>query len=52
MVNLAEKIKNAAVDTKESALGTEKIDELCMACGEDFDSDVELQEHMKTEHRA
>jgi hypothetical protein len=33
-------------------LGTEEIGELCTACGEDFDGEVELQKHMKDEHGA
>jgi hypothetical protein len=52
MVNLTEKVKDALTDTKETALETEEIGELCMACGEDFDSKDELQKHMETEHRA
>jgi hypothetical protein len=48
MVNLTEKVKDALTNTKESASG-EEIGELCMAC-EDFDSDVELQKRLKTEH--
>ena len=50
MVNLAEKVKDALTNTKESASGEEEIGELCMACGKDFDSGVELQKHLKTEH--
>jgi hypothetical protein len=52
MGNLAEKIKDALTDTKESDLGTEEIGELCMACGKDFDNKDELQNHMKSEHGA
>ena len=52
MVNLAEKVKDALTNTKESASGEEEIGELCMACGKDFDSGVELQKHLKTEHGA
>jgi hypothetical protein len=52
MVNLTEKIKDALTNTKESASETKEIGELCMACGKDFDSGVELQKHMKTEHQA
>jgi hypothetical protein len=51
MVNLAEKVKDALTNT-ESAAETEEIGELCMACGKDFDSDVELQKHLETEHGA
>ena len=49
MVNLTEKVKDALTNTKEFVSG-EEIGELCMACGKDFDSDVELQKHLKTEH--
>lgn len=50
MVNLTEKVKNALTNTKEeSALETEEIGELCMACGKDFASDVEFQKHLVTE---
>ena len=52
MINLIEKIKDSLTDTTESVSGTEEIAELCMACGKDFDSEVELQEHIKTEHGA
>jgi hypothetical protein len=52
MVNLIEKIKDSLTDTKESVSGTEEIAELYMARGKDFDSEVELQEHIKTEHGA
>ena len=51
MVNLTEKVKDALTNTKEFVSG-EEIGELCMACGKDFDSDVELQKHMETEHGA
>jgi hypothetical protein len=50
MVNLTEKVKEALTNIKESASGEEEIGELCMACGKDFDNDVELQKHLKTEH--
>ena len=50
MVNLTEKIKDALTNTKESPSREEGIGELCMACGKDFDSDDELQKHLKTEH--
>ena len=50
MVNLTEKVKDALTNTKEFVSGEEEIGELCMACGKDFDSDVELQKHLKTEH--
>ena len=52
MVNLSEKIKDALTNTKELASETEEIRELCMGCGKDFDSEVELQKHMETEHGA
>jgi hypothetical protein len=39
-------------DTKESDLEMEEIGKLCMACGKDFDSKDELQNHMKSEHGA
>jgi hypothetical protein len=52
MVNLTEKIKDALTNTKESASETKEIGELCMAYGKDFDSGVELEKHMKTEHQA
>jgi hypothetical protein len=52
MVNLTKKIKDSLTDTKESVSGTEEIAELCMACGKDFVTEVELQEHIKTEHGA
>jgi hypothetical protein len=53
MVNLTEKVKDALTNTKESVSGEEEeIGELCMACGKDFDSDIELQNHLKTEHRS
>jgi hypothetical protein len=52
MVNLTEKVKEALTDTKESTLETEEIGELCMACGKDFESKVELQNHMEDEHGA
>jgi hypothetical protein len=52
MVNLTEKVKEALTDTKESTSETEEIGELCMACGEDFDSEVKLQKHMEDEHGA
>ena len=51
MVNLTEKVKDALTNT-ESATEIEEIGELCMTCGKDFDSDVELQKHLETEHGA
>jgi hypothetical protein len=50
MINLTEKIKDALTNTKEST--SEEIGELCVGCGKDFNSEVELQEHMKTDHGA
>jgi hypothetical protein len=52
MGNLTEKIKDALTNSNDSTSETEEIGELCMACGEDFDSKDELQKHMKTEHGA
>jgi hypothetical protein len=52
MVNLTEKVKEALTNIKESTSETEEIGELCTACGEDFDSKDELQNHMKSEHGA
>jgi hypothetical protein len=50
MVNLTEIIKDSLLDPKEFVSGTEEIAELCMAFGKDFDTEVELQEHIQTEH--
>jgi hypothetical protein len=50
--NLTERVKDVLTNTKESASETEEIGELCMDCGKDFDSDVELQKHLETEHGA
>ena len=52
MINLTEKVKDALTNTKESGSVLEEIGELCMACGKDFTSGVELQKHMETEHGA
>jgi hypothetical protein len=52
MINLTEKVKEALTNTKESTSETEEIGELCIACGKDFDSKVELQNHLQDEHGA